>query len=127
MEFWDNRGKFSFSGGTQDRLSKSGTVRGVSGWLAPLLYSHKRGGGSMEPPLDPPLRKPDSRTDEPESCYSLSVIMLRFRELGNRSPSANCLLSCRIRNTMAGLSPVTFTIRLTELMVMSPVIDISSK
>ena len=36
MEIRDNRGKFSFPGGTRDRRSKSGTVPGVSGRLAPM-------------------------------------------------------------------------------------------
>ena len=38
MEFRDNRGKFSFPGGTQNRHSKSGTFPGVSGRLAPMWF-----------------------------------------------------------------------------------------
>ena len=39
VEFRDNRGKFSFPGGTRDRRSKSGTVLGVSERLAPMALA----------------------------------------------------------------------------------------
>ena len=47
-------------------------------------------------------------------------------ERGNRSLSTNCLLSWMIRTTVAWLSPVAFTVWLTEPMVMPPVIHWSS-
>ena len=55
------------------------------------------------------------------------VMVFRHLGVGNCLPSANRLLLCMIRTTMARLSPVVFIVRLTEPMVTPPLINISVK